>query len=137
MATMILVPGAMHGAWIWKRVTPLLERAGFEVIARDLPGMGADRSMATERITLDLWAEFVAGLVRDAEAPVILAAHSRGGVVIGEAAERVAERVQGLIYVTALIVPPGQIGLTAGTRDLGTPVAPDPASRQPMTLPAE
>jgi pimeloyl-ACP methyl ester carboxylesterase len=38
----------------------------------------------------------------------VLAGHSRGGLVIGEAAERVPELLAGLIYVTALLVPPGQ-----------------------------
>ena len=50
----------------------------------------------------------VADSIRAAPSPVILAGHSRGGLVIGEAAELTAELLQGLIYITALIVPPGK-----------------------------
>jgi pimeloyl-ACP methyl ester carboxylesterase len=110
---MILVPGAMHGSWTWDRVAPALETAGHAVVALDLPGMGGDASVARADVTLDLWAEAVATQVRRARQPVILGAHSRGGLVIGEAAERVADLVAGLIYVTALIVPPGVTALEA------------------------
>jgi pimeloyl-ACP methyl ester carboxylesterase len=112
MASFVLIPGAMHGRWTWDRVVPLLEAAGHAVIAPDLPGMGTNMAIPVEDVTLADWGDFVAGLVREAHdrtgAPVVLAGHSRGGLVIGEAAERVPGLLAGLIYVTALIVPPGQ-----------------------------
>ena len=117
MATFILIPGAMHGAWTWDRVVPLLEAAGHTAIAPDLPGMRGNESVAPEAVTLGLWGEFVAGLVRAAKLPVILVAHSRGGIVIGDAAERVPELVTGLIYLSALITPPGQTGRGASGVD--------------------
>jgi pimeloyl-ACP methyl ester carboxylesterase len=108
MASFVLIPGAMHGRWTWDRIVPLLEAAGHDVIAPDLPGMGTNQSIPVEQVTLADWGDYVAGLVREAKAPVVLAGHSRGGLVIGEAAERVPELLAGLIYVTALLVPPGQ-----------------------------
>lgn len=108
MASFVLIPGAMHGRWTWDRIVPLLEAAGHQVIAPDLPGMGTNPSIPVDKVTLADWGDFVAGVVREAEAPVVLAGHSRGGLVIGEAAERVPELISGLIYLTALIVPPGQ-----------------------------
>ncbi len=112
MASFVLIPGAMHGRWTWDRIVPLLEAAGHTAIAPDLPGMGTNQSIAVDDVTLADWGDFVAGVVRDAArqagAPVILVGHSRGGLVIGEAAERVPELLAGLIYLTALIVPPGQ-----------------------------
>lgn len=130
MATFVLIPGAMHGGWTWDRVVPLLEAAGHTAVAPDLPGMRGNESVAPEDVTLGLWGEFVAGLVRTAETPVILVAHSRGGIVIGDAAERVPEMVTGLIYVSALITPPGQTGRDASgvVRDSGAefPAVADP-----------
>jgi pimeloyl-ACP methyl ester carboxylesterase len=127
-ATMILVPGAMHGKWTWDRVTPLLQAAGYRVIAPDLPGMGPDPGIASEQVTLASWADFIADLVRGVDGPVILAGHSRGGLVIGEAAERVPENLAGLIYITAMIVLPGQTGMTAGRDATAQPAAtPAPA----------
>ena len=114
MASFVLVPGAMHGKWAWDRVRPHLERAGYQVIAEDLPGVASKAGTPpVGSVTLDVWADFVADLVRRADAPTILVGHSRGGLVIGAAAERVHDRLAGLIYVTALLVPPGMSGLEA------------------------
>ena len=38
MATFVLIPGAGSDAWHWHLVSPLLEAAGHEAIAVDLPG---------------------------------------------------------------------------------------------------
>jgi pimeloyl-ACP methyl ester carboxylesterase len=129
MATMILVAGAMHGAWVWDRVAPLLEAAGHKVVAIDLPGMGGDDSVALGDVTLELWAEAVAAQVRRAAQPVILGGHSRGGLVIGEAAERVPELVRGLIYIAALIVPPGETALSASQLDAALVSGPEVAKQ--------
>lgn len=114
MATFIFVAGAMHGAWTWERVTPILAQAGHESIAITLPGMGGDTSVAHADVTLGLWGEHVADVARAAPEPAILVAHSRGGVVIGEAAERTPESIRGLIYVAAIMAPPGRTALEAG-----------------------
>jgi pimeloyl-ACP methyl ester carboxylesterase len=106
-------------------VVPLLEAVGHQVTAPDLPGMGTNQSIAVEEVTLADWGDFVAGVVRQARAPVILAGHSRGGLVIGEAAERVPELLTGLIYLTALLVPPGSsLAEVTGHK-------PDPDARMP------
>jgi pimeloyl-ACP methyl ester carboxylesterase len=59
-------------------------------------------------VTLAGWAEFTAGLCRRArQRPVVLAGHSRGGMVIGEAAEVAPETVDALVYICALMLPDG------------------------------
>jgi pimeloyl-ACP methyl ester carboxylesterase len=103
MATYILIHGAWHGGWCWERLAPLLIAAGHKVLAPDLPGMGADtRELGSD--PLGKWADFVADLVSGAEAPVILVGHSRGGLVISEAAERVPDRIDRLVYLTAFLL---------------------------------
>jgi hypothetical protein len=61
-ATLILIHGAWHGAWCWKRLTPLLESHDIRVIAPDLPSMGDDPTAASD-VTLESWARFVADIV--------------------------------------------------------------------------
>jgi pimeloyl-ACP methyl ester carboxylesterase len=58
-------------------------------------------------VTLAGWADFVADLIRSEPEPVILAGHSRGGIVISEAAERVSEKVAALVYICAMMLPAG------------------------------
>jgi pimeloyl-ACP methyl ester carboxylesterase len=102
MATFVLIHGAWHGGWCWERVVPALERQGHRVMALDLPGMGADRT-AIKTVTLSSWAGFVADEIRKAPEPVVLAGHSRGGLVISQAAELVPDKVAGLVYVAAFL----------------------------------
>lgn len=104
----LLIAGALHPAWVWHRVVPLLEQAGYAALAPDLPGMGEDRSMPAGEVTLATWTEFLVGRIEAIDAPVILVGHSRAGLVIGEAAERVPERVLAMVYVAGLAVPPGR-----------------------------
>lgn len=112
MATIVLVHGSMHGAWCWDLVTPLLVDLGHTVRAIDLPGQGADNSPAHE-VTADDWAEAVARAVRSAQSPVILVGHSIGGTAVSQGAERVSDQVQGIIYLSAIMIPTGETLLSA------------------------
>lgn len=107
MATFILVHGAWHGGWCWEELTPLLKAAGHKVLAPDLPGMGADTRVLGED-PLAEWADFVAELATGASGPTILVGHSRGGLVISEAAERVPQSIDRLVYLTAFLLGPGE-----------------------------
>lgn len=76
------------------------------MIAPDLPGMGgSDAELAA--VTLSGWADFCADLCLEQREKVILCGHSRGGIVISEAAERVPEKVSALVYICAMMIPSG------------------------------
>jgi pimeloyl-ACP methyl ester carboxylesterase len=98
MVTFIMIHGAWHGGWCFDPLRRL--------IAPDLPGMGGtDQELAS--VTLAGWADFVADIVREQPAPVILCGHSRGGIVISEVAERVPEHISALVYICAMLLPDG------------------------------
>jgi pimeloyl-ACP methyl ester carboxylesterase len=107
MATFILIHGSWHGGWCFDDVRTLLEAEGHTVLAPDLPGMGgSDAEMA--QITLQGWADFAANLCRTApQKPVILAGHSRGGLVVSQAAETAPDAVDALVYICAMMLPDG------------------------------
>jgi len=107
MATFILIHGAWHGGWCWERVAPRLRAAGHQVLAPDLPGMGADATPLGDD-PLAQWAGFAADLAASADGEVILVGHSRGGLVISEAAERAPEHIDRLVYLTAFLLQRGQ-----------------------------
>jgi pimeloyl-ACP methyl ester carboxylesterase len=106
MAIFVLVHGGAHGGWCWNKLVPELESRGHRTIAPDLQGMGEDRTPIGE-LTLGGWGEFIARIARTTGEPVVLVGHSRGGLVIGEAAERAPEAMLGLIYITAVLIPAG------------------------------
>jgi pimeloyl-ACP methyl ester carboxylesterase len=86
---------------------PLLEAAGHEGIALDLPGHGRDRTPAN-RVTLESCVSRVLEAVDRVDEKPVLVAHSRNGIVISQAAEQRSERIAGLVYLAAYLVPPGK-----------------------------
>ena len=52
MSQFLLVHGAFHGAWCWRKTVAELEKRGHRAKAIDLPGQGEDRTPLKE-VTLD------------------------------------------------------------------------------------
>ena len=107
MATFILLHGSFHAAWNWHRLLPLLKQGGHRGIALDLPGHGQDRTPAREA-SLDRCVDAVLKCVALQSGPVVLVAHSRNGIVISQATERIPDRIAGLVYLAAYLVPNGK-----------------------------
>jgi pimeloyl-ACP methyl ester carboxylesterase len=116
MSTYIFVHGAWHGGWCWYKVVPLLERAGHTVLAPDLPSLGKDKTPVSE-VSLALWADHVSRLLDAQREPVVLVGHSRGGIVISEAAERRPDKVKTLVYLTAFLLRNGESLLQLAGQD--------------------
>lgn len=121
--TFVLIHGAWHGAWCWRKLTPLLESFGARVIAPDLPSMGADPTPAAS-VTLESWAGFVADIVERAPGCLLLG-HSRGGAVVSRAAELAPDAIRVLVYLSAYLLPPGDSVAAEARRDTASLVAPN------------
>lgn len=104
MATLLLVHGAYHGSWCWERVRPLLVERGHTVIGRDLLGMGEDTT-DLRSVDLSVWSRQIVGLIKACPDPVIAVGHSRGGLIISQAANDAPDHVVGLVYLSGLLAP--------------------------------
>jgi pimeloyl-ACP methyl ester carboxylesterase len=107
--TYVLLHGAWHGGWCWKRVTPALQAAGHEVHTPTQTGLGErshllDASVNLETFAQDLINVFLWNDLHD----VILVGHSFAGNAITAAAHRVPERISHLVYLDALIPQSGK-----------------------------
>ncbi|WP_068074725.1 alpha/beta fold hydrolase [Novosphingobium lentum] len=115
MAGFVLIHGSWHGGWCFDAVADLLRAAGHHVAAPTLPGMGgSDAELAA--VTLQGWAQFAVdacqALRRDMDAagasgPIVLAGHSRGGLVVSQAAELDPDAMDSLVYMCAMMLPTG------------------------------
>ena len=94
--TIVLVHGAFAESASWNSVIDLLTGAGYSVIAAPNPL----REPATD-------AASVGDLVRIIEGPVLLVAHSYGGVVISNVPADAGE-ITGLVYVNGFAPDPGE-----------------------------
>jgi pimeloyl-ACP methyl ester carboxylesterase len=101
MPTLILIPGAGGVAWYWHRIVPLLQGAGHDAIAVDLPG-------DDERASLSTYADRVVQAIHG-RMDVALVAQSLGGFTAPLVCARA--RVRMLVFVNAMIPVPGE---TAG-----------------------
>jgi pimeloyl-ACP methyl ester carboxylesterase len=98
VSTFVLIPGAGGAAWYWSRVVSLLEGAGHEAIAVDLPG-------DDERAGLTEYTRLVVGAIGD-RSDGVLVAQSLGGFTAAMVCETVP--VKSLILVNAMIPLPGE-----------------------------
>lgn len=102
----VLVPGAWHRASCWDDVKRLLEGRGYRVLTPALSGMEGDTA-AIGSVSRDTWVRLLADAVEQEAGPVILVGHSRGCLLISEAAQLVQSRISTLVYIAGIAPPPG------------------------------
>ena len=109
MSTFVLVHGAWHGSWCWKRVRSALQALGHEVFTPTLTGVGERAHLLSRAVNLDTHIDDVVNLIRwEGLSDVVLCGHSYGGAVIAGAADRVPECIQALVYLDAFVLENGQ-----------------------------
>lgn len=118
MTRFVLIPGAGGAAWYWSRVVPLLQAAGHDPVAVDLPGDDENAGIVE-------YADLVVAACADAD-DVVLVAQSLGGFTAPIACDRVPLRE--LVFVNAMIPLPGE---TAGQwwDDVGSAAAQQEAAQ--------
>lgn len=105
----VLIHGAWHGAWCWRRVVPLLREAGHEVFAPTLTGLADKAHLLTREVSLATHVNDVLGLIEAEELnDVVLVGHSYAGMIITAVADRMAERLRSLVYLDAFVPESGK-----------------------------
>lgn len=118
MTTFVLVHGASHGSWCWDKVVPLLEAQGHAAIAVDLPGNTyGEFDIPHSEVTLDSYAQHVCKLLDQIDEPVVLVGHSLGGLTITQTAEYRPDKIKSLVYLTAVLIGPGEAFIPVASRD--------------------
>jgi len=109
MATFVLVHGAWHGSWCWKRVRKALQARGHDVFTPTLTGVGDRSHLLSPDVTLDTHIEDVVNLIEWEElSDVVLCGHSYGGCVVTGVADRLPDRIGALVYLDAFVPEDGQ-----------------------------
>ncbi len=109
MSTFVLIHGAWHGGWCWRKVSDLLRAAGHEVFTPTLTGLGERVHQASPEVGLDTHVEDVLNVLKYEDlTDVVLVGHSYGGLVISGVAELAPERLAHLVYLDAVVADDGQ-----------------------------
>jgi len=98
MTTFVLVHGAFHGGWCWRRVARRLRMRGHSVFAPTLSGPARRKPAPQRDVDLSTNVADVIGLIERRQLrEVMLVGHSYGGVVAAWAADRVPSRIAQLV----------------------------------------
>ena len=108
-APFVLVHGAWHGGWCWRRVADRLTAKGRYVTAPTLSGVCERSHLASDAINLTTHIQDVVNDVTWKDLTgVVLVGHSYGGMVITGVAERIRDRIAAIVYLDAFIPADGQ-----------------------------
>jgi pimeloyl-ACP methyl ester carboxylesterase len=104
MTTFVLVHGAWHGGWCWRRVSDLLEAKGHKVFTPTLTGLGERSHLMRAGIDVSTHATDVVNLMKwERLSGVVLCGHSYGGMVISLVAEQMADKIGSLVFLDAFV----------------------------------
>ena len=110
--TFVLVHGAYHGGWCWRRVADLLEVRGHKVYAPSLTGNGDRSHLLSKDINLDTQIADIANLATWEDLnDLCLVAHSFGGWPASGALEHIHDRVGSIVWLDAFKPEDGQKGV--------------------------
>lgn len=114
--TFVLVHGAWHGGWCWRRVADILTAQGHKVFTPTLTGLGERSHLMSAKIDLATHITDIANvIIWERLRHVVLCGHSYGGLVISGIAEKVPEAIEAMVFLDAFVPANGEFmaGLTS------------------------
>jgi pimeloyl-ACP methyl ester carboxylesterase len=109
MSIYVLVHGGFMGGWIWSQIAKILRKAGHDVFAPTLTGLGERAHLASPEINLNTHIQDIVGVLECEDlSQVILVGISYSSMVITGVAERAPERLSRLVYIDTVIPKDGQ-----------------------------
>jgi pimeloyl-ACP methyl ester carboxylesterase len=109
--TFVLIHGAWHGGWCWRRVADLLEAKGHKVFTPSLTGNGDRSHLLSKDVNLDTHITDIVNLFKWEEIKdACLVAHSYGGWPASGALEQIGDRVSSIVWLDAFKPEDGQKG---------------------------
>ena len=130
MAEFVLVPGAWLGSWAWDDVVPHVRAAGHGSYPMTLSGLAEKQGVPAGQQThvQDIVDEVLRRNLHD----VVLVGHSYSGIPVGQAAERIGERLTHLVFVDANVPVDGE-SFTEGSADFEAAITENGGFWRPLT----
>jgi pimeloyl-ACP methyl ester carboxylesterase len=101
--TFLLVHGAWHGGWCWRRVADLLTARGHRVFTPTLTGLGERSHLMNGGIKLATHVTDVVNVIRwEGLRDIVLCGHSYGGMVVSGVAEQVSS-IASMVFLDAFV----------------------------------
>jgi pimeloyl-ACP methyl ester carboxylesterase len=102
--TFVLVHGAWHGGWCWRRVADRLQSGGHTVFTPTLTGLGERSHLLRADINLDTHITDIVNLIQwEGLSDIVLCGHSYAGFVVSGVAERRAAAIRSIVFLDAFV----------------------------------
>ena len=102
--TFVLVHGAWHGGWCWRRVSDRLEKLGHKVFTPTLTGVGERSHLIGPNVNLSTHVTDIVNLIQWEDlSDIVLCGHSYGGMVISGVAEKMAAAIRSIVFLDAFV----------------------------------
>jgi pimeloyl-ACP methyl ester carboxylesterase len=122
--TFVLVHGAWHGGWCWRRVTDLLERKGHKVFTPTMTGLGERSHLLDPKVNLATHVTDIVNVLKwESLADVVLVGHSYGGMIISGVAEQAREAIGSIVFLDAFVPENGDSLATKASQPVRESIA--------------
>jgi pimeloyl-ACP methyl ester carboxylesterase len=100
----VLVHGAWHGGWCYRKTADLLRSRGHHAETPTLTGLGERSHLFSGNINLSTHVTDILNVIRWQDlGRIVLVGHSYGGMVITGVADRVPDKIAALVYLDAIV----------------------------------
>jgi pimeloyl-ACP methyl ester carboxylesterase len=107
--TFVLVHGAWHGGWCWRRVADRLTAQGQKVFTPTMTGVGERVHLSSRSVNLETQIMDIVNVIKwENLDEIVLIGHSYGGCVITGVAEQMAPTISSIVYLDAFMPENGQ-----------------------------
>ena len=102
--TFVLVHGAWHGGWCWRRVADLLQQRGHKVFTPTMTGLGERSHLIDGKISLTTHVTDIVNVIKwESLNDIVLVGHSYGGIVISGVAEAMRDAIGSIVFLDAFV----------------------------------
>ena len=106
--TFVLVHGAWHGGWCWRRVADLLEKKGHKVFTPTMTGLGERSHLLNANVNLATHITDIVNVIKwEGLSNIVLVGHSYGGMIVSGVAEQAQSAIASIVFLDAFVPDDG------------------------------
>jgi pimeloyl-ACP methyl ester carboxylesterase len=100
----VLVHGAWHGGWCWRRVADLLQKRGHKVFTPTMTGLGERSHLIDGKVNLATHVTDIVNVIKwESLNDIVLVGHSYGGIIISGVPEEMREAIGSIVFLDAFV----------------------------------
>jgi pimeloyl-ACP methyl ester carboxylesterase len=122
--TFVLVHGAWHGGWCWRRVADLLQQRGHKVFTPTMTGLGERSHLIDNKVNLATHVTDIVNVIKwENLSDIVLVGHSYGGVIISGVAEEMRDAIGSIVFLDAFVPENGDSLATKSSQPVRESIA--------------